>query len=32
MKRLPAFIVFGIGSQIVAVVILMTLFKRRGWF
>jgi magnesium transporter len=29
---LPAFIVFGIGSQIVAVVILMTLFKRRGWF
>ena len=29
---LSAFILFGIGSQVVAVVILMTLFKRRGWF
>jgi magnesium transporter len=28
----PAFVVFGFGTQIVAVVILMTLFKRRGWF
>jgi CorA-like Mg2+ transporter protein len=32
VASLPAFVVFGIGSQIVAVVILMTLFKRRGWF
>jgi magnesium transporter len=29
---LPAFIVFGIGTQILTVVILMTFFKRRGWF
>jgi magnesium transporter len=29
---LPAFIVLGIGTQIVTVVILMTFFKRRGWF
>jgi magnesium transporter len=32
VASLPAFIVFGVGSQVVAVVILMTLFKRRGWF
>jgi magnesium transporter len=32
IASLPEFVVFGIGSQIVAVVILMTLFKRRGWF
>jgi magnesium transporter len=29
---LPTFIVFGIGTQIVTVVILMIFFKRRGWF
>ena len=28
----PAFAVLGIGLEIVAVVILMTFFKRRGWF
>jgi magnesium transporter len=28
----PAFLVLGIGTQIVTVVILMTFFKRRGWF
>jgi magnesium transporter len=28
----PAFVVLGIGTEIVAVAILMTLFKRRGWF
>jgi magnesium transporter len=28
----PAFVVLGIGSQIVTVGILMTFFKRRGWF
>lgn len=29
---LPAFIVLGIGTQVVAVVILMSLFRRRCWF
>jgi len=28
----PAFLVLGIGTQIVTVAILMTFFKRRGWF
>jgi magnesium transporter len=28
----PAFLVFGIGTELVAVVILMTYFKKRGWF
>jgi magnesium transporter len=28
----PAFVVLGIGTEIVAVAILMTFFKRRGWF
>ena len=28
----PAFLVLGIGTQILTVVILMTFFKRRGWF
>jgi magnesium transporter len=28
----PAFLVLGIGTQIVTVMILMTFFKRRGWF
>ena len=32
VASLPAFIVFGFGTQIVAIVILMTLFKHRGWF
>ncbi len=29
---LPAFLVFGIGSEIAIVAGLLTLFKRRGWF
>jgi hypothetical protein len=28
----PAFVGLGIGTEIVAVAILMTFFKRRGWF
>ena len=28
----PAFVLLGIGTEIVAVAILMTFFKRRGWF
>jgi magnesium transporter len=28
----PAFVGLGIGSEIVAVAVLMTFFKRRGWF
>jgi magnesium transporter len=28
----PAFLVFGIGSEIAIVVALLTFFKRRGWF
>lgn len=27
-----AFVVFGLGSQLVAIVILLALFRRRGWF
>jgi magnesium transporter len=29
---LPAFLALGIGSEIVLVVVLLTYFKRRGWF
>jgi magnesium transporter len=29
---LPAFLALGLGSEIVLVVILLTFFKRRGWF
>jgi magnesium transporter len=28
----PAFVLLGIGTEVVAVAILVTFFKRRGWF
>jgi magnesium transporter len=29
---LPAFLALGIGSEIILVIVLLTYFKRRGWF
>jgi len=27
-----AFVVFGLGTQMLAIILLLGLFKRRGWF
>jgi magnesium transporter len=29
---LPAFLALGIGAEIILVIVLLTYFKRRGWF